>query len=125
MIQKGNGQPYIVWFTAEEDDDVTEQLFVVVEESLMLEMNSLLSALFGCMAAHYIFNVSYHPKTGDFWVFIQEKIFEVQSKNLKKLPSTAAHFAGISRLFNSAPEPLDSATVDDDTVLSQMLADDY
>ena len=98
----------------EEDDDVTEQLFVVVEESLMLETNSLLSALFGCMAAHYIFNVSYNPKTGDLWA-----IFEVQSK---KLPSTAAHF---SRLFDSAPEPLDSATVDDDTVLSQMPAHDY
>ena len=60
MIKKGNGQPYIVWCTTEEDDDVTEQLFVVVEEGLMLETNSLLSALFGCMAAHYKLTFSNH-----------------------------------------------------------------
>jgi len=31
-------------------------------------------------AAHYIFNLAYHAKTGDVWVFIQEKELGIPSK---------------------------------------------
>ena len=33
-----------------------------------------------CIAGHYIFNLTYHRKTGDFWLFIQEKILGLLSK---------------------------------------------
>ena len=67
---------------------------------MMLETNSLMSAVFGCIAAHYIFNLSYHEKTGEFWTFIQEKVIEIPSKTQKKNPSISSHFSGISRMFS-------------------------
>ena len=60
---------------------------------MMLETNSLMSAVFGCIAAHYIFNLSYHEKTGEFWTFIQEKVIEIPSKEKptqKKNPSISS-----------------------------------
>ena len=65
-----------------------------------METNNLLSAVFGCLAAYFIFNLSYHPKTGDFWVFVQEKIGNIPSKSYKKHPSTSCHFAGITRFVS-------------------------
>ncbi len=67
-MEPGNSQPYILWFKGEiEEHGVSQQLFIVVEQHMMLETNSLMSAVFGCMAAHYIFNLSYqdfHSRKG-------------------------------------------------------------
>lgn len=65
----------------------------------MLEANNLVAAVFACMAAHYIFNLSYHAKTGDVWLFVQERILEIPSKNVKHHPLSVAHFAGIARML--------------------------
>ena len=42
-----------------------------LEQGLMLETSNIVASIF-CVAAHYIFNLAYHAKTGDVWVFIQE-----------------------------------------------------
>ena len=79
-----------------------QQYFVAVERNLMMESSALSSAIFLCVAAHYIFNLSYHPKIGEIWLFVQEKIMEIPSKaKIKRPPSTLSHFSGITQVYES------------------------
>ena len=66
----------------------------------MMESCNIVSAIFLCLAAHYVFNLQYHRKTGDIWTFIQEKILNLPSKaGRKRNPSNISHFGGISRIY--------------------------
>ena len=59
-------------------------------------------AVFFCLVVYYIFSLTYHCKTGDFWLFLQEKILCLPSKSgVKRHPSSASHFSGISRMYES------------------------
>ena len=102
-MEKGNNQPHMVLFSDEEDEDcLAEQHFISVEQGLILETSTIVASVFFCIAAHYIFNLSYHTKTGDVWVFIQEKVLGVPSKaGTKRHPSNLTHFSGISRMHET------------------------
>lgn len=86
----------------------------------MLESKSIIAAIYYCVAVHYICNLSYHSKSGDVWVFIQNHIFDLECKgNAKKLPSSRSHFSGINRQYTalSRGESSDDSsdiTADDD-----------
>lgn len=85
----------------------------------MLESSNIISAIFFCIGAHYIFNLNYHPKSGKFqsltvwyflfylllgdvWLLIQEKVLAIRSKSgIKRHPSSTSHFSGISRVYES------------------------
>lgn len=97
-------QPCIVVFRdCDDDEDTPPQFFISIEQQLMLESHNIITAIFSCIAAHYVFNLSYHKKTGDFWVFIQEKILQLPSKQgSKKNASTTSHYNGIQRYYSAA-----------------------
>ena len=70
----------------------------------MIETSTIVAAIFFCLSAHYIFNLSYHTKTGDVWVFVQEKVLGIPSKiGMKRKPS----FSGITWVFESLSNPED------------------
>ena len=96
-------------FRSEEGSETFHQYFISIEQ-LMLECSTLIAALFYCMAAHYIFNLSYHLKSKEFWTFIQQNTFNLPSNELRLSPSAASHFTGISFLFES----LNLSQVEDD-----------
>ena len=76
-----------------------------VEQELMLESGNLVAAMFYCLTTHYIFNLSYSKKSGDVWLFLQERVMGLLSKpGVKRLPSSTTHFSGIQREFESLPE---------------------
>lgn len=79
-----------------------QQYFICVEQQLMLESSTLISAIFLCLAAHYIFNVEYHLKCKDVWEFIQENVAGILSKGKKKRNATSStHFNGIVRMHSA------------------------
>ena len=98
--EKNNNQPHIVLFRDQEKSELPELHFVCVEQQLILESSSLQSAIFLCLAAHYILNLEYHAKGRDVWLFIQEKILQLPTKRkgTKVSPSTSTHFSGITHL---------------------------
>ena len=98
---RDNNQPHIVVFIDEVDLEIG-QCFISVEQQLMMEAPSLLIALFNFIAAHYIFNLSYHSKISDLAVFIQAKILKIESdgKTKKILPLVSSHISGIMRMYN-------------------------
>ena len=95
--EPSNNQPHIVLFCDESEE--VKQYFVAVEQQLMMESVSLVSSVFLLLAAHYIFNLSYHPKSGDVWVFIQENVCQLPSKGSKRSPSYVTHSKRIAQLF--------------------------
>ena len=78
----------------------------------MLETTNLASALFLLLAAHYVFNLSYHTKAAEVLTFIQEKfakiptvVFDSKHKGLKdKSPVASSHIIGIVRCYESLKE---------------------
>ena len=103
-MERGNGQPHIVLFCDDNDaaEETLKQYFIAVEGQLMMETMNLTTAIFLCLAAHYIFNLSYHAKTGDVFLFLQDKVLEIPSKaGVKRHPSSTSHFSGILREFES------------------------
>ena len=81
---------------------MNQQFFICVEHNLMIECSNIAAAIFFCVAAHYIFNLTYNRKANDVWVFIQEKVLGLPSKaGVRRSPSTISHFSGITRVFNS------------------------
>lgn len=74
----------------------------------MLESGNLVAAIFYCLAAHYIFNLIYQ-KSGDVWLFVQERVMGLPSKpGVKRLPPSTAHFSGIQRAFEGMTESSNS-----------------
>ena len=100
-MEKANNQPHIVAFRDEDEDNIMQQYFICVEQELMLESSNVLASIFFCVIAHYIFNLTYHRKTGEVWSFVQEKILALPSKTgVRRNPSSSSHFSGIQRYFD-------------------------
>ena len=95
-VEASNSQPHLVVVRHEEYD----QYFVVIEQQLCMESTDLSMALFLLLAAHYIFNLSYHSKITDLMKFLQEKVARINSgtKSVKKLksPVVTTHINGIA-----------------------------
>lgn len=99
--EKQNNQPHIVIF--DDDDSTLNQYFVSVEQKLVLESASVQSALYLCLVSHYIYNLEYHKRVTDFWLFIQEKILNLPASKVhtRRSPSAVSHISGICRLFQT------------------------
>ena len=101
-MEKGNNQAHMVLFSDVEDENcLAEQHFISVEQGLMLETSNIVASIFFCVAAHYIFNLAYHAKTGDVWVFIQEVLGIPSKAGVKRHPSNLTHFSRISRMYET------------------------
>jgi len=87
-----------------------------------MESADLSMALFLLLAAHYVFNLSYHSKTTDLMKFLQEKVAKINSadKKVKKLKSPVAteHINGISREYDQLNTPIHNGGSDDNDVYS-------
>ena len=68
-------------------DDVSPQYFIVVEQELLIECKDLVDALCALLAVHYVFNIEYHPRLTDFFIFLEEKIIGMKPSNGKKSPT--------------------------------------
>lgn len=72
-----NNHPHIIQIVDSLDSDFSPQYFVAVEQSLLVVCKSMKSAFFTVFVAHYIFNIEYHFRVGDFYFFVQENLFQI------------------------------------------------
>ena len=69
-------QPCIVIFRdCDDDEDTPSQFFISVKEQLMLESHNIITAIISSSAANYVFNLSYHKKTGVFMFSFKRKFY--------------------------------------------------
>ena len=105
MRDESNVHPYIVTLK-DHNEDLPSQYFVIFGSELIVECNSLTSALFGLFALHYVFDMNYHPRTNDSFLFIEEKIMRIQCSKKKSTGYTSIT-TGVSTFLDSS----ESATV--------------
>ena len=101
-----NNQPHIVLFQDELEDSVSCQVFIAVEKELILETNSLPLAVFNLFASHYVFNLEYHVKAREFFIFLQDKVFEqpLGRTQFKKSATVSIHTSGIVKSYKAIVE---------------------
>lgn len=71
VSNKHNNQPFIVKLS-DISDDVSPQYFIAIEQELMIECKNLHDALFSLFAVH-VFNIEYHQRLMDFFLFIRAR----------------------------------------------------
>ncbi len=81
-----NNQPFILKLS-DPDDDVPPQFFVVIEREMLIECSNLIDAILGLFVSHYVFNIRYHPRLIDFYLFIEQKIAGISPSCDKKSPT--------------------------------------
>ena len=69
---------------------------------MMLECNNIMTALFLLLASHYVFNLSYHPKATDFFLFLQERVAGISSitSKQKRNPVANSHVIAVARMHD-------------------------
>ena len=77
------------------------------------------TAFFLLLASHYVFNLSYHSKLGDFLIFVQERIAKIpsstglsQKKRKEKSPVSLSHVNGIVRFYDSMEDIVSFDNID-------------
>jgi len=109
-VQKDNNQPHIVVIQRDE----FEQYFIVVEQTLIMEITDIATAIFLMLGSHYIFNLNYHPKINDLMTFLQEKVAKIPSEGYHKVisPVATTHIVRISAVFKQMSEKNETSDSD-------------
>ena len=101
-VVSNNSQPYMV-IIEDQMDDENCQYFIALKGELILESQNLPSCVFNLLAAYYVFNLEYHPKSKDILTFIQEKILKLPSAattTIRKSPLTVSHISGLTKKYH-------------------------
>ena len=77
------------------DKDDKEQLFVVVENEVLLETDSYMRGLFSFFGVHHVFNLEFPQKLKLCFKFLEEYIFGVPQKK-----KTVQYRNGVSKLLS-------------------------
>ena len=72
------------------DDEVVPHYIIIVEKKPMMQCQSLLGAMYTLFAIHYVFNIEYHSRVKDFYLFIQKNCFMI-----KDTTATSTNYANI------------------------------
>ena len=81
-MDKDNNHPYIIrWF---DGDRPTSTYKVFVEQQELIKCYDLTTALYCVFSYHYIFNISYHSRVQDLFLFLQKMVFGLPLQGLKK-----------------------------------------
>jgi hypothetical protein len=70
------------------------QYFIAIEQQLVIECNSLIGAMFSLLATHYVFDLGYHPKAKDFFMFL-EHLVDITNGTEKKSANFLSTVTGI------------------------------
>lgn len=82
-----------------DDDDVTGQYFISIEQTLVMESSNPVTAVFNLLVSHYVFNLAYHPKAKDMLTFIQERMLGIKRAEKRSInPLSSSHVSGIIRV---------------------------
>lgn len=89
----GNNQPHIVKFK-DPDPELRSQYFIAIEQQLVVECRSLVGAVYTLLVTHYVFDLGYHPKAKDFYMFL-EHLLDIKNVSEKKNANFLSTMTGI------------------------------
>ncbi len=68
---------------------------MAIEGNLVIECGTLQTAIYVMLAAHYIFDIQYHPRVNDVLLFLQEKVLGLLDSQIKKSSVYLSVLSGI------------------------------
>lgn len=77
-VDKTNDFPHIVSFVA---DDLPSSFFIAIDRHLVVECATIQKAIFCLLIVHYVFNLGYHERVSDLFLFLQEKVMDISSES--------------------------------------------
>lgn len=81
------------------DLDILPRYHIAVEQVLLLECRSLIHALYCLLAVHYVFNIKYHSRAEDFFLFLFEKVMGInEAGNQRKKKKSASYLSATSAM---------------------------
>ena len=78
-----NNHPYIVRLY-DGDEALAPVYSVVVEQDVTIKCPNFTMALYSVFSLHYVFNISYHGKLNDIFLFLQEVMFQIPEDHCKR-----------------------------------------
>ena len=92
-----NSHPYIVRLF-DGDESILPAHSVVVEQDVTVKCPNFIMALYCVFSIHYVFNISYHGKLHDIFLFLQEVVFQIPEKQCKRSAALSSFSAAIAAL---------------------------
>ncbi|KAL9976883.1 hypothetical protein ACROYT_G014223 [Oculina patagonica] len=93
-IKSLNGDVHLFAPDVEDDDP---QLFVIIDNNVIMELSSYLEGLIAVFGVHYAFNLEYPKKLRNIYQFLEEYVFGIPQKK-----RTLHYRKGVSKLLVSA-----------------------
>ena len=81
-----NSHPYIVRLY-DADESVPPTYKIIIEQQIVTSTKDLTTALYVLFAVHFVFNITYHGKVNDLYLFLQEVVFGMPSEAQRKSAS--------------------------------------
>lgn len=79
--------------------DILPRYHVAVEQVLLTECRSLIHALYCLLVMHYTFNVRYHSRAEDVFLFLFEKVLDVkEGGGQRKKKKSASYLSATSAM---------------------------
>ena len=47
-------------------------------------MSAILQGIFLLLALHYVYDIQYHPRLKDFYLFLEDKLLGISTSNVRK-----------------------------------------
>ena len=79
--------------------DILPRYHIAMEQVLLVECRSLTHTLYCLLAVHYVFNIKYHPRAEDFFLFLFEKVLGIQETgNQRKKKKSASYLSATTAI---------------------------
>lgn len=99
-MDKSTNQPHICRLVDEE----INQNFIVIEQAPIFEVQDVLKGVFVVLPLHYVFNMEYNVRLGDFYLFFEENILKIPTSLKKKYIICSHNICYSVLLLTSVPE---------------------
>ena len=77
------------------DSDGDTQMFIVIDNEVLLETDSYTEALYALFGAHYVFNLEYPKKLKCIYQFLEEYVFGIPPPKMEQsLPQRSFSTSG-------------------------------
>ena len=81
VMNKDTNQPHLLRMI---DNELPSQYFIATEQVIHMEVSSIDKGLFLLLGLHYVYDMQYHHRLKDFFLFIEDKLLCISTPSCKK-----------------------------------------
>lgn len=80
-MDKDTNQPHLLRLV---DEDLPTQYFIAIEQVIHVEISSIDKGIFLLISLHYVYDIQYHHRLRDFYLFLEDKLLRIATPSCKK-----------------------------------------